>query len=150
MPICSADDNRERDIIAAHQYISFCAIFSLSVGLESEDSKAKGDSIFLPSADCHSHATPYSTKPHRHSSTKKPAFAHFGNLSWRGERPSPSNFSLGIAFHWIPVRRMWTTVEKYNSLGYFDFFPPLGLRLVYIVLSLSRRRWEPEDQLTPR
>jgi len=59
------------------------------------------------------------------------------NLSWSVDEPSPSSVSLEMAFHWIPVRRMWTIAEKYNLLEYFSFVPPPGLRLYSLSLSRS-------------
>lgn len=105
MPVCSGDDNRQRDPTPVHEDVALCPhFFSRSVGFRPTDSSAVGAFVMQPSTLCHLQAIPdissYSASPRFQILRKSPAFVH----SWKYlctllELPQTD----GSAFHWIPV-----------------------------------------------
>lgn len=105
MPVCSGDDNRQRDPTPVHENVTLCPyFFSRSFGSRPTDSSAVGTFVMLPSTLCHLQAIPaissYSASPRFQILRKSPAFVH----SWKYlctllELPKTD----GNAFHWIPV-----------------------------------------------
>src|SRR6202043_2645291 len=80
-----------------------------SVGLGPVAAPPKGALVIAPSMDCHSHSMPtrssYAVSPASHSRRKNPAASHSRNRLYTVvELP----ISRGRAFHWRPVRRMYT------------------------------------------
>jgi hypothetical protein len=78
-----------------------------------------------PSIDCHSQAIPssssYSASPASQILSNTPALSHFLKYAWTLD--ALPNFSLGKAFHWIPVRSTNTIASK-TFLGSIGLRPP--------------------------
>ena len=105
--------------------------FPRSVGFGPTASKANGAFTIVPSILCQAHAIPsnssYSAKPRRHIFTNTPTRFH-SRKYWCTELALP--YSFGNAFHWQPVRRMYTIPANMRR-GSKGFRPPPG-RLLYL------------------
>ena len=111
--------------------------FPRSVGFGPTASWAKGAFIIAPSMLCHLQAMPsissYSESPARHSASKKPASSHSRNRLWMAL--ALPNRSLGMAFHWHPVRNTYTMPSKTcrggfagrPAPGFLTYFFPAGV-----------------------
>jgi hypothetical protein len=115
--------------------------FPRSVGFGPTASRAIGAFTMAPSMLCQDHAIPsissYSAKPLRQSFTKTPFF--FQSRKYLCTELALPNSDLGKAFHWHPVRKIYTIASS-TLRGSMGFRPPPGRRKY--LRFISRRGFE--------
>jgi hypothetical protein len=122
---------RREDFVCSH-------FFPRSVGFGPTDSCAIGAFTMAPSMLCQDQAIPsissYSAKPLRQSFTNTPFFFH--SRKYLCTELALPNSSFGKAFHWHPVRKIYTMAEN-TFLGSMAFRPAPARRKYLRLLS----RW---------